>query len=236
MTDVPPPTSREQLENELSRLTAELHGQFPRPWMTEMHDPENAKVFIVGHYQATKFLSTSINHRQHMDSLFNRKNRSCNATYELMRGEKGPSRTRHNINKLTRMLLHKQISSVIETNIVCFSKDTTLTKPQRREGFIVGRDIFCTLLRLIKPKVLIVNGSAPSQAVARQLGLRNPQIPNRDDMSVRSARAPISVAYRPLVFFTPSLGGSGWNRWSSWADAHLEEICSQIPQFLSGGD
>ena len=37
-----------KFEEQIRRLTEPINGQLPRPWMTEMRNPLEADVFIVG--------------------------------------------------------------------------------------------------------------------------------------------------------------------------------------------
>ncbi len=58
------------LEDEIWGLTRKINGQYPRPWMTNLTDPMNAEVFIVGGNQATPYTDDEIqSHDQHLDIL-----------------------------------------------------------------------------------------------------------------------------------------------------------------------
>jgi|TARA_B110000967_G_scaffold171343_1_gene181775 hypothetical protein len=42
------PDVRAEFEETISLLTQPLNGQYPRPWMTNLTNPQEADVFIVG--------------------------------------------------------------------------------------------------------------------------------------------------------------------------------------------
>ena len=89
------------LEASIRRLTQPVNGQFPRPWMTNMARPENARIFVVGYNQATGFPAALIgSHDDYIDALFNRNDGSCRNLYEQLRDDDGTSPTRRNIDKL----------------------------------------------------------------------------------------------------------------------------------------
>jgi hypothetical protein len=80
------------LEGSIRRLTQPVNGQYPRPWMTEMMHPEEARVFVVGYNQATGFPAEQVgDHETYIDALFNRNEKSCRKLYEKFVGMKAPA-------------------------------------------------------------------------------------------------------------------------------------------------
>jgi hypothetical protein len=111
------------LEAKIRRLTQPVNGQFPRPWMTDMVNPEEARVFIVGQNQATGFPPALVGgHKVYIDALFNRNGRSCRQLYDAIRGPEGPSPTRKNIDALREALAHVGVHDVLETNVICYCR------------------------------------------------------------------------------------------------------------------
>lgn len=107
------------LEAAIRGLTRPLNGQFPRPWMTTMTHPEEARIFVVGYNQATRFSIESVgSHDSYIDALFNRNGRSCRDLYARARGSRGPSPTRRNLDALHEMLASAGFADVLETNVV----------------------------------------------------------------------------------------------------------------------
>ena len=229
---------REQLEKTILELTRPINGQYPRPWMTEMADPENAEVFIVGFNQATGFPVNSVNsHADYVDALFNRNNRSCRALYDEMRGSKGPTPTRKNTDGLSKMLSDNGVTDVIETNVVCYSTpmSSDLSHAQNKGGKKAGCEIFIELLRLIRPKVLIVHGERTRKELARVLGTKAPALPESADSALCSTRETTSVLgdpYAPVIFFVPSLAPPEWSKWVDWAPKHLKAVAAEASKAL----
>jgi hypothetical protein len=109
------------LEAAIRRLTEPVNGQFPRPWMTDMAHPENARTFVVGRNQARSFRVDQIgSHDAYIDALFNRNGRSCRKLYGQLQGDDGPSDTRKNIDRLREHLAREGLDDVLETNVICF--------------------------------------------------------------------------------------------------------------------
>ena len=140
-------------------LTVEINGQYPRPWMTSMRDPSQAKVFIVGYNPAKVYSAARIGHNRHIDALFNRNGEACRGLYaELYPRD---SRTRGNIEMLTEKLALADVTSVLETNVICYStsKKKDLVTPQHVGGKICGLELFRAIVREITPKAMIVHGA-----------------------------------------------------------------------------
>ena len=229
---------RKRLETAVRELTRPINGQYPRPWMTEMADPENAEVFIVGYNQATGFPVGSINsHETYVSALFNVKSGSCRRLYDKMRGNNGPSPTRKNIDSLNKMLLAERIEKIIETNVICYSTpmSSDLGSHAHTGGKEAGREIFLELIRTIRPKVLIAHGEGTKKELERVLGVKAPALPENGDGAVCSVHqqvAGLGAPYDPMIIFVPSLAPPKWNSWSNWAPAHLKAVASQASKFL----
>ncbi|WP_124380434.1 hypothetical protein [Ralstonia sp. SET104] len=183
-----------------------------------------AKVFIVGKNQAKEYLVARVgSHARHVDALYNRNGQSCRALYdEIADGQ--PSKTRPNIDDLTKRLTLAGVEGVLETNVVCYS--TAMSRHLRQQkhaaGAVKGDLIFRTLLAHIRPTVLIVHGVDATERLGRCLGSKLPSPPERAE-DMRS----LEVKYddRPMtVFVVPSLAPPKWNSWKSWAADHLDLV------------
>jgi hypothetical protein len=219
-------------------------AQYPRPCITSICDPERARVFIIGYNQATPLLveqvgAMSEDHDAYLDALFNRNGKSIRSLLAQIRGEKGPSRTRKNIEKLRSGLAELGIDDVIETNAICFGTPMAidLADETNKDGRKRGIKLFYEILRIIRPKILIVHGAGTAKALR---GVLSPQIPKpaskqTDGVScARVAMQSTGKPYAPMVFVIPSLAPPRWNAWQNWAGPHLAETCSLTHKFLDG--
>src|SRR2546422_1893774 len=111
-------------EQQIRRLTEPVGKprQYPRPWhiSTNVRDPLNATVFVVGYNQATPFLADKLAHDRFIAALFNR-GTTCEAVYEEARSGKSKSRARQNIEKLVAALAAEGVDQVLETNVICYA-------------------------------------------------------------------------------------------------------------------
>ena len=216
-----------ELERAIRELTRPLNGQYPRPWMTDLPNPEAAEVFIVGRNQAKAYDADRLgSHDRHLDALFNRNGESCRDMYLEMADK--PSRTRANIESLTRRLQQHGVSKVLETNVICYSSPMSadLRSSGHAGGAKRGEDIFRTLLAQIKPRVLIAHGAgtlADLEGVLGQPVATAPEGPG----DVRSVRV-----QEMTVFPIPSLAPPGYNKWARWAPGYLENLASAVAQEL----
>lgn len=219
-------------ESVVGGLTQPLNGQYPRPWMTELRDPLQAKVFIVGKNQATAFTLEKVGtHKRHMDSLFNRNGESCRGLYdEVTKGE--PSRTRLNIDDLTRRLGSRGVYEILETNVICYSTPMSshLAKQIHTGGRQRGDEIFRTLLSCIRPPILVAHGADTAKKLGRSLGAELPSPPQRPDDLVRIRLN--DEGYKPLVIVIPSLARPAFNAWCNWAPAHLDNVAIEVASRL----
>jgi len=137
------------------------------------------------------------------------------------------------------MFEENKVNKIIETNVICFSKDERIKDNKlNREGKEVGSKIFRSIVDIIRPKVMIVHGSDPCKTVADFLKIPEPIMPDNEDKSVKFFHAlgtSLGKNYQPALFFIPSLGGPGWNRWKPWANEHLGEVCKGVKEFLGTG-
>ena len=157
-----------EFEQVVARLTRPLNGQYPRPWMTRLADPLQAKVFVVGKNQAKPFPEVLVrSHAEYLDCLFNRNGRSCRGLYDRATGG-APSPTRKNIDRLGEMLRRAGVDGVLETNVICYSTGMSpeLERLEHAEGKDRGRLIFRTLLEHIRPPVIIAHGSSGARGIA----------------------------------------------------------------------
>jgi hypothetical protein len=94
----------ELFEQRIRELTQAVNGQYPRPWISSLRDPLQARVFIVGMNQRNGYDVEQVgSHARHLDALFNRNGLTCRGIYdEMTRGR--PSPTRANIDRLTSLL------------------------------------------------------------------------------------------------------------------------------------
>lgn len=222
------------LEAAIRGLTRPLNGQFPRPWMTTMTHPEEARIFVVGYNQATRFSIESVgSHDSYIDALFNRNGRSCRDLYARARGSRGPSPTRRNLDALHEMLASAGFADVLETNVVCYSTPMggDMACAEHHGGKAAGRAIFETILTLIRPPILIVHGVRASRELGHVLRQMLPAPAADQAAGVSTIRADAQWPrdpYAPRVFVIPSLAPPAWNAWSRWAQPHLETLCQQV--------
>lgn len=226
------------VEASIRRLTQPVNGQFPRPWMMGMEHPEKARIFIVGYNQTTGFCAALVgDHNAYIDALFNRNGRSCRKLYEQIRGDKSPNQTRKNIDTLREGLASRGVSDVIETNVICYSTpmSSDLAHAKNQGGKALGREIFCEILGIIRPIVLIAHGAGTTKVLGRVLCTKLPSPASTQAAGVSCARVRTQLrgeSYAPTVFVIPSLAPPKWNGWQKWAQFHLANTCAQACKFL----
>jgi len=207
--------------------------------MTSMAHPEKARIFIVGNNPATDFPAAMVgSHDDYIDALFNRNDRSCRELYDQLRGDKGPSPTRKNIDMVRKNLARESLFDVIETNVICYStpRSSDLTLVKNQGGKAVGRHIFEEVLAIVRPKVLIAHGAGTIKELGRVFSTQLPVAAQEqaDDVSCVRIRTILrGVSYAPIVFVVPSLAPPKWNVWQKWAEPHLAEMCAQVWEFLN---
>lgn len=218
------------LEREIRKLTAPINGQYPRPWMTAIADPSRANVFIVGYNPAKVYSVSALGHERHIDALFNRNGQTCRSLYSELTNE---SPTRGNIEILTEKLASVGISSVLETNVVCYStgKKEDLSAPQHAGGKSRGLTIFQMLVHEIRPKAMIVHG----------VGVRNEfnRVFRSEVLLPPPSKVPdvypeANLSSGAKVFVIPSLALPGFQNWPpgnsfcNWADTYLDELVVRV--------
>ena len=57
----------DKFEETIRKLTEPCNGQLPRPWMTEMENPLEADVLVVGKNQSKGYSTRNIPHRRHLN-------------------------------------------------------------------------------------------------------------------------------------------------------------------------
>jgi hypothetical protein len=218
----------EEFEALISLMTQPVNGQYPRPWMSNLQDPLQAQVFVVGMNQAKGFPVDRVgSHSRHMDALYNRNEQRCRAIYDEITGGR-PSPTRVNIDHLMRLLAVEGITKVLETNVVCYSTPMSqyLAHAVHLDGAKAGEQIFRTLLSHIRPKVLIAHGAGTSKRLSKMIGIELPS-PPKDARDLRLLQSTLD-GYPITVFVVPSLAPPHWNSWKGWAKSHLRLIAESV--------
>ena len=218
----------DSFEEKIRELTKPINGQLPRPWMTEMTNPRDAEVFIVGMNQAKKYCAERIPQQRHIDALFNRNGESCRTLYDKVTNSES-SPTRRNIDCLVERLKQRDIRNILETNIVCYStpRSDDRTKHDHADGTRKGKEIFRYLLDEISPAILIVHGKRPVEHISkipRVPKLRVPECAD-DECEVKEGRQ--------LFIPVPSLGPPEFNKWKSWSDKYLDKVADRVRDHLT---
>ena len=216
-----------KFEEKIRELTEPINGQLPRPWMTQMRDPLEADVFIVGRNQRNSYSDKEIQHQRHLDALFNRNGESCRGLYdEVTKGK--PSPTRRNIDDLAARLSQRNIHNILETDVVCYSTRIAadLRKRANAGGARRGEEIFRYLLTEIAPTVLIVHGEGSVKDISRILQMDRLKVPRSTDeiFDVQTEQH--------LVIPVPSLAPPAFNRWSSWSGRYLDKVADRVREKL----
>ena len=220
--------SMNEFEKEIESLTQPINDQYPRPWMTKMKNPLEARVFIVGRNQRNGYPVNEISHRRHLDALFNKNGESCRGLYdEITQGKASP--TRKNSDSLVAKLNNRNIHDILETDVICYS--TPLSKDLRDSAHAGGRtrgtEIFRYLLSEISPEFLIVHGSGTLKDLSLILPMNRPQVPSSPS-EIRQIQAGAHLVI-PIQSFAPP----AFNKWSFWADAGLDKVVELVCLRLS---
>lgn len=199
--------------------------------MTDLDNPSQAQVFVVGYNPASAYHSNAVDYERFIDSLFNRNGETCREFYKEVT-DKSP--TRGNIEMFTRKLADAGVTSVIETNVVCYGakKKRHLSLPEHNGGKRRGVQIFRELISEIQPKVIVVHGIGVCKEFTCALNLAPPlpEPPNNEDMFVDYQMGQIQI------FVIPSLADPGFRNWPSsphrsfcnWADGYLNKIAGRV--------
>jgi len=200
-----------------------------------MRDPAAARVFIVGKNQKNGFSVSKVgSHDHYMDTLFNRGTETCRQLYDRV-GKK--SLTRNNIDTLARMLCERGVDDVLETNVICFSTNSSgdFANGRNGSGKEVGMRLFSTLLKLIQPQVIIAQGKSTAEYLGEHLGSPLPKPPEKpgdlDQVDVGGT----------TIFIIPTLDPRHFPEWNLWRDAaesgrsYLEGVCDRVVSVLDRG-
>jgi hypothetical protein len=133
-----------------------------------------------------------------------------------------------------------QIDDVIETNVICFGTPMAKDLAQCKPGMDRGREIFSEMIKIMRPKVLIVHGVGTAKELRRALfgeiaKSAFPKPATKKDGGVLEQRVPKLISHEPykrMVLFIPSLAPPRWDFWKDWAPSHLEKACSTVRAFL----
>jgi hypothetical protein len=218
------------LEQVIRPLTTAINGQYPRPWMTSMRDPSRATVFVVGYNPAKPYPIDRVPYERHIDALFNRNGETCRGLYSEVTNE---SPTRGNIELLTAKLASLGITSVLETNVVCYStgKKRDLGSPAHAGGKARGLELFRALVHEIRPKVIVVHGKGVRDEFNRAF-TADPPLPSPPDRPDLFVHQELSGGTR--VFVIPSLALPGYQNWPplnsfcNWAAPYLDQLAARI--------
>lgn len=218
-------TKAAQLEAAIRELTRPINGQYPRPWMTSSKDPASSKVFVVGMNQAKGFAVDDVgSHDRYLDALFNRGPQTCRQLYDrVTKGE--ASSTRINLDDLVRRLEDHGVTHVLETNVICYSTPMSnqLKGGSHKGGAARGREIFRALLDIVEPKILIAHGAGTAKELRKALRIDLAEPPKK-----RPSRPAEVKLGQMSVFLIPSLAPPEFNKWSSWRNEHLDQLCQIV--------
>lgn len=223
-----------EFETDIRKLTAPINDQYPRPWMTDLTDPESADVFIVGLNQAKGYSTGNLSHDRHIDALFNRGGENCRAMYVEMTGGNS-SRTRKNIGDFVSILAKHGVTKILETNVICYSTPMSadLRLKHHMGGTEKGSDIFNYLVTSIRPHVVIVHGAGASDKLCKVFGIQ------KSDWLQRPKECGDIPAIRinnSVVLAIPALAPPEYNKWMSWGvEEHLSVVANKASNHLLTG-
>ena len=228
-----------KFEQLIRDLTKEINGQYPRPWMTVLNDPSRADVFIVGYNPATAYLSRDVDYERFIDSLFNRNGETCRKFYAEITKQ---TPTRDNIGMFADKLTKVGVSSILETNVVCYGakKKKYLRRPEHVGGKARGMDIFRKLVEVIHPKVILIHGKGVCQTFRCSFNL--PSVPDPPDTKDKFVQ--IKLDWGTELFVIPSLALPGFRNWPqsplkpfcTWAEVYLDEVSKRVLQVVDSNE
>ena len=224
-------------------------SQYPRPWMTDYVAPWAARVFTVGFNQHSPYLATELPRvldelypgdprspdEKYIASLLNCPPGRCREVYErVFPGPPGP--TRRNTDSVIQALGDVGIPDVVQTNVICYSTPMArdLRLPAHRNGVKRGREIFETLVQIIRPRVIIAHGAKTSRKLAETL--RTLRL-NGAEFTVPKPRVPPSQPLSAhiddiVVFIIPSLAPPAFNRWGRGMLSHVAAVAEEVREIL----
>lgn len=216
-----------ELETSIRALTEPINGQYPRPWLTDIKDVENARVFTVGRNQRNGFPVNVVgSHDRYIDTLFNRGDTTCRQLYDSVTG--APSPTRRNTDRLVDVLRRHGVSDIIQTNVICYSTPMSadLHRPEHKGGKETGTELFRSIYGIIKPRVLIAHGTQTARDLGRVLGVSLPQPPSHPELTSKAQLGDTGI------WVIPSLAPPAYTSWQRWADEHLELVAAEVAALL----
>ena len=216
-------------EQTMWQLTQPHNGELPRPWMTDMTNPLEADVFVIGMNPAKQYPANEIPHQRHFDALFNRNGERCRGLYdEVNRGDSSP--TRLNIDSFTALLNQRNVHNIIETNIICYTNldNAPFPNPGHTAQSKRGEEIFRYILEQIAPKILIVHGVATAKSLSVILNSTPIMVPKSLDEfhEVQTENH--------LVIPTRSFAPQQFNQWRPWSGAFLNAVADRVREHLLG--
>ena len=203
------------LETKIRELTKPIQGQYPRPWMTKIKNPERARIFVVGYNDAVKFPASKITHKQFLNALFNRGTPDCRDLYDKVTGGQ-PRPSRKNIDNLIDALESRGFRDILGTNVICYSTPmgADINAAEHDGGFEIGTKIFQFLVRSIKPKIIIIHGEGARKKVEILFGIELPKASN-EPTTLSEKEIPLNGAF--ITFLTiKSLSPPEANKWANW--------------------
>ncbi|WP_088894416.1 hypothetical protein [Leptolyngbya ohadii] len=219
-----------EFETVISKLTLPLNGQYPRPWMTDLTNPLDADVFIVGRNQARGYSEDRITHQRHLDGLFNRNGQTCRKVYDELNDiqGKGSSPTRKNIDKLRQVLRLNGVNNIVETNVICYSTPMSddLRLVEHSGGILRGSEIFLYLIEAIHPRILIAHGAETKKTLSSLLSLNLP-CPSSDPNNLA-----IAQQNQTTIIVIPSLAPPQWNKWYLNAQSVFHAVAVKAANIL----
>lgn len=220
----------DKFEQLIRELTTEINGQYPRPWITGLEDPSRADVFIVGYNPKTAYPSNDVSYERFIDSLFNRNGETCRKFYDEITKQ---TPTRGNIEMFADKLTKAGVSSILETNVVCYGgKKDHLGFREHHGGKARGMEIFRKLVEVIRPKVIVIHGVGVCEEFRHSFNWSSlPDPPDTKDKFVQ-----IKSDWGTELFVIPSLAPPGFHNWPqsplrpfcTWADVYLDEVSKRI--------
>ena len=214
--------------------TQSVNGQRLHLYTTRMTHPESARVGLLGFNQVTGFHADKVSPDQYVAAMLD--GQRGRALYERVRGNRGPSRTRQNIDRVSERLG----GDVLEFNVVCYatSMSSDLTQAKNPGGKAAGWQACLDVLIAACLPVLIVHGSRAAKELGRMLSVSLPSAASKrtDGVSYRHVQTQLGgLPYTPLVFVIPSLAPPAWNRWQKWAEPHVAEVAAAARKFIDSG-
>lgn len=224
-----PECSFEQIIRE---LTGSINGQYPRPWMTDLANPKDAQVFLVGRNWGVTYAEKDIaSHDRFMDAHFNRNGESCRALYDEITGGR-PTKTKQNHDVLLRLLRDYGVCEILETNVICYGTrlSSHLNRPEHRWGRERGKEMFLSVQQHIRPRVIISHGSGTVRDLARafRIDLPKPQYRFHKPQALS-----LPGEDMPVVFVIPSLAVPAFNRWKTWSFDYLKMLAVEVSKALA---